>query len=94
MIENFNKPNKLRSKYYLKWAGSLSNLAFNTIYGKILRISSAHAALIPSSVEKNENVVSSILKQLKMQADFVFGDRHLSMPYNSLIATSQSYLLL
>jgi len=55
-------------------------------------MSSAHAALIPSSVVKNENVLSRSLKQLNMHAYFVFGEKHLSRVCNSLTATSQSYL--
>jgi hypothetical protein len=50
------------------------------MYGKILRMSSVQAGLIPSSVEKYENVLSKSLRQLDIQAYLEEGVKHLSIP--------------
>lgn len=94
VVKYFNEPiqSQLMLTYFM-WAGSLSTLALNTMYGKILRMSSVQAGFIPSSVEKYENVLSKSLRQLDMQAYLEEGVKHLSIPWSSLIATSHNCLL-
>jgi hypothetical protein len=81
VVKYFNEPIlSYELLTYFMWAGSLSTFALNTMYGKILSMSSVHAGLIPSSVEKYENVLSNSLRQLEMQACLDEGVKHLSLP--------------
>jgi len=81
VVKYFNEPMQSQLMFtYFMWAGSLSTLALNTMYGKILSMSSVQAGFIPSSVEKYENVLSKSLRQLDMQACLEEGVKHLSIP--------------